>query len=238
VGRPAVVRYRSTYIYETIANRSVNNIVQTIQANYNPNFVYQTIRPINSGYRNEDLVAVSRLLEAYRMIDVIQQYEPTFAPPQPRAGVFGEGDFYNLEMRLEVVARLDRLRQIGYLGFEYNNRSTYSEIDIAQLDRVIDNYNNGMCAVVLPRHQFMDIELLEEMLTTSDVFLSPEGIPFPGEESYRIARQEHNDYRANGGDLTFQEWVDQGRPTTGESEAYTPTRENNVRITWTSSAPR
>jgi hypothetical protein len=48
-----------------------------------------------------------------------------FAPPQPRAGLFNEGDFYNLEMRLEVVTQLDRLRQIGYLGFEYSNRSSY-----------------------------------------------------------------------------------------------------------------
>jgi hypothetical protein len=210
--RPAVARYRPTTVPEIIANSTVPSIVRTIRENYNPTFLYQTIGPPNSGYRNEDFIEVSRLLEAYRMIEAIQQYEPTFAPPQPRAGLFNEGDFYNLEMRLEVVARLDRLRQIGYLGFEYNNRSTYSEIDIAQLDRVIDNYNDGLCSVVLPQHQFMDIELLDDALTTSDVFISPEGVPFPSEYNYQLARQEYEDYRANGGDLTFQEWVDQGRP--------------------------
>jgi hypothetical protein len=61
----------------------------------------------------------------------------------------------------------------------------------------------------------MDIELLDDALTTSDVFISPEGVPFPSEYNYQLARQEYEDYRANGGDLTFQEWVDQGRPEAG-----------------------
>lgn len=46
----------------------------------------------------------------------------------------------------------------------------------------------------------------------SDAFISPEGIPFPSEENYRIAKQEYGDYLANGGELSFQDWLAEGRP--------------------------
>jgi hypothetical protein len=49
-------------------------------------------------------------------------------------------------------------------------------------------------------------------------------MPFPSEENYRVARQEYEDYLANGGTLSFQEWLSEGRPEAGESEVYTPTR--------------
>jgi RHS repeat-associated protein len=60
----------------------------------------------------------------------------------------------------------------------------------------------------------------------SDPYISPEGIPFPSEENYRIARQEYEDYLANGGTLSFQEWLTQGRP---EPEV----RSSNREITFT-----
>jgi RHS repeat-associated protein len=231
--RRAVVRYREPTLSEHIANYTVPSIVRDIRENYDSTFLYQTIGPPNSGYRNEDYLEVSRIREAYRMIEAIQQYEPTFAPPKPRAGLFNAGDMHQLEMRLEVMARLNRLRQIGYLGFEYDNKLSYSIIDIAQLDRVIDNYNDGMCSVVLPQHQFMNIELLEDMLKTYDVFISPEGIPFPGKESYNAKKLEYEDYRAKGGNLSFMEWVDQGMPEAGStpnSGGYTvsPSRREHI----------
>jgi hypothetical protein len=37
-------------------------------------------------------------------------------------------------------------------------------------------------------------------------------MPFPSEENYRVARQEYEDYLANGGTLSFQEWLSEGRP--------------------------
>ncbi|MEW8105817.1 MAG: DUF6531 domain-containing protein [Candidatus Thiodiazotropha endolucinida] len=48
----------------------------------------------------------------------------------------------------------------------------------------------------------------------SNAYISPEGIPFPSEENYRIARQEYDDYLANGGTLSFQDWLSEGRPET------------------------
>ncbi|MES9946046.1 MAG: hypothetical protein ABW080_13900 [Candidatus Thiodiazotropha sp.] len=92
-----------------------------------------------------------------------------------------------------------------------------------------------MVSIKNRRHNYFENESHEvigavdsESGAVSDAYISPEGMPFPSEENYRIARQEYEDYLANGGTLSFQDWMTEGRPEAGQWRVVEATRRETL----------
>lgn len=80
------------------------------------------------------------------------------------------------------------------------------EIDILQLDRVLESDINGQCLAILPQHRFMDLQYFEEYLNTQNIYISPDGVPYPSELQYQAEKQNYDNYRLNGGTRTLLDW--------------------------------
>lgn len=68
---------------QPLINLRVNGLINNIQRNYDPNFVYRTVRPLTSRYNNSDVVALQNALGQY------QRYGQCPAPGYSPAGRSG-----------------------------------------------------------------------------------------------------------------------------------------------------
>ena len=187
---------------EVIAGAGVNAIIGTIVTLFNPSFTYNIV---GGNYNEDNLIEVYKIREAYQLIEAIQKYDPSFAPSKPTQINFRSGIYSNLDIHLEVAVRVN-LIQKSQIGFQYTTpNNIYTEDDIEQLNRVLQADRNGQC-LALPKHTFVDTSAIEALLKTSNIFVSPEGVPYIDEIHYRVDKANFDNYKLNGGTRTFADW--------------------------------